>query len=79
MKRLVSLLFAAGLMLTASAALADHPCDFDGNGAFDQADKDVILAAQGTQPGDPGYIPQADLDGDEVISLVDVSLCLSAQ
>jgi hypothetical protein len=74
MKRMISLLAAAGLLLAAPLAFADdHPCDFDGNGAFDQADKDAILAVQGevVVPGS-----DFDLDGDGVVSLRDVSICI---
>ena len=74
MKRVILLLSAAGLLLAAPMALADdHPCDFDGSGAFDQADKDAILAVQ-NQEVEPGST--YDLDGDGIVSLRDVSICV---
>lgn len=79
MKWFASLLAVAGLLLVAPTALADHPCDFDGSGAFDQPDEDVLAAAQNSQPGDPGWVPAADRDGDGVISPVDIGLCLRAE
>jgi hypothetical protein len=76
MRRVISLLTAAGLLLAAPLVSAgEHPCDFDGSGEFDQADKDAILAVQGevVVPGST-----FDLDGDGVISLRDASMCTQA-
>lgn len=79
MKRFVLLLAPAALLLAAPVAFAEHPCDFDGNGAFDLGDKDVLVAAQNSQPGDPAWVPEADRDGDGIISAVDIALCLRAE
>ncbi len=81
MKRFALLVATAALLLAAPTAFAEHPCDFDGNGAFDQPDRDVLIAAaaQNSTPGDPGWVPAADRDGDGIISLVDIGLCLRAQ
>lgn len=74
MKRAILLFAAAGLLLAAPMAFADdHPCDFDGSGVYDQADKDAILAVQGEDVA-PGST--FDLDGDGVVSLRDVSVCI---
>jgi hypothetical protein len=78
MKLFALLLATAGLLLAAPSAFADHPCDFDGSGAFDQTDKDLLKAAVHSRPGDSNWIPEADRDGDGVISAVDVGLCLRA-
>ena len=79
MKRFAMLLATAVLLLAAPSAFADHPCDFDGSGAFDQPDKEVLKAAQNSRAGDPGWVPEADRDGDGIITLVDIGLCLRAQ
>ncbi len=79
MKRFALLIAIAALLLAAPTAFADHPCDFDGSGAFDQPDKDLLKAAQNSTPGDPGWVPEADRDGDGIISVVDIGLCLRAQ
>ena len=74
MYRMTLLLVTAGLLIAAPSAFADdHPCDFDGSGAFDQSDKDAILAVQGEVVA-PGST--FDLDGDGVVSLRDVSICI---
>jgi len=76
MKRVTLLLSAIGLLWAAPVALADdHPCDFDGNGTFDQSDKDAIIAVQGEEVP-PGST--FDLDGDGIISLRDMSICLQS-
>lgn len=76
MKRLYTLLTIAGFALAAPAFAGGSGCDYNGDGACDQADQDIIVAAQGTQEGDPGYVPAADLDGDGVISPADLSAFL---
>ena len=73
MKRLCSTLAVLGLLLSAPAAFANAPGDYNGDGGGDDADKDIIFAALNTQEGDDGFVPAADHDGDGVISLVDVS------
>ncbi len=73
MKRVVLLLAAVGLLLAGPMAFAsDHPCDFDGNGEFDQLDAEAILAVQGSFVA-PGST--FDLDGDGIVTLLDVAIC----
>ncbi len=78
MKLFAPLLAIAGLLLAAPSAFAEHPCDFDGSGAFDGPDKEVLKAAAHSRPGDPNWVPEADRDGDGVISGADIGLCLRA-
>ena len=81
MKRFALLIATAALLLTAPIAFAEHPCDFDGSGAFDQPDKEVLkaAAAQNATPGDPSWVPAADRDADGIITVIDIGLCLRAQ
>jgi hypothetical protein len=75
MKRLVTLIATIGLTFAGSAAFAADPaCDYNGDGACDGADLDVVMGAQGTVSGDDGYVAAADHDGDGVISLVDAAI-----
>ncbi|MCZ6552655.1 MAG: hypothetical protein O7A67_02520 [SAR324 cluster bacterium] len=78
MKRLTTRLATIGLALMASAAFvapaafaADPACDYNGDGACDKADLDILMGAYGTQEGDPGFVAAADHDGDGAISMVD--------
>ena len=75
MKRLTVGLATIALALVAPAAFAaDAACDYNGDGACDSADADIIMGAQGTQAGDPGFVAAADHDGDGVISLADAAI-----
>jgi len=60
-------------VLAAPVAFAGVPGDYNGDGAVDDADKQIILDARNTVEGDEGFVPAADHNGDGVISLVDVS------
>ena len=73
MKRLILLLATAGLVMMAPAALAGGSCDFDGNGACDDADRDLLMSLQGAARGDADFRDDVDLDDDGVISLVDAA------
>ena len=79
MKRFALLLVTAVMLLAAPTAFAEHPCDFDGSGAFDQPDKEILKAAQNATPGDSNWVPAADRDADGIITVVDIGLCLRAQ
>ena len=79
MKRFALLLATAVMLLSAPTAFAEHPCDFDGSGAFDQPDKEVLKAAQNATPGDSNWVAAADRDADGIITVVDIGLCLRAQ
>ena len=79
MKRLGILLAAAVVGLMATTAYAGDACDINGDGTCNAADEAAIMGAQGTQEGDVGFIAAADLDGDGVISLNDVSLYLDSR
>jgi hypothetical protein len=74
MKRLVTLIATIGLTFAGSAFAADPACDYNGDGACDGADLDVVMGAQGTVSGDNDYVAVADHDGDGVISLVDAAI-----
>lgn len=72
MKRLTAGLAVLGLLAAAPAALAAEEGDYNGDGKVDDADRDMIMAAMNTTPGDPGWLAAADHDGDGVISMIDV-------
>ena len=79
MKRFALLFATAVMLLAAPTAGAEHPCDFDGSGAFDQPDKEILKAAQNATPGDSNWVAAADRDADGIITVVDIGLCLRAQ
>lgn len=60
-------------MATASAEItaAALCCDLDGDGDCDYDDYGLFVGAYGKYAGDPGFIPEADYDGDGRITLVD--------
>jgi hypothetical protein len=62
----------------AGAAVAGNSCDTDynGDGATDTADVEILQAALGTQNGDDAFVAQADLDGDGFISVKDYGIML---
>ena len=73
----LSLLAALGLCvavaIAAPAAFAAAPGDLNDDGAVDAADVSIATGAVGTADGDAGFVAAADMDGDGVITLVDVS------
>jgi len=62
---------ATAFLLAAPSAFAGTG-DYNGDGAVDDADKQIIMDARNTVAGDAGFVPAADHDGDGVISLIDV-------
>jgi hypothetical protein len=52
--------------------------DLNGDGVIDAADLSALLAAYGTELGDPGYDDAADLDGNDRIDLADVAELLAS-
>ena len=64
---------AASLFLLVAPAAFAGAGDYNDDGVVDDADKQIILDARNTSPGDPGFVPAADHDGDGVVSLRDVS------
>ncbi len=75
MNRVTPFLATLALMFAAPAAFALEG-DLNNDGAVDQADSKIAMAAVGTTADDPGFLPAADLDGDGVITLVDVGALL---
>jgi hypothetical protein len=52
--------------------------DIDGDGVVAQADLGILLAAYGTCPGDPGYIPSAGVvAGNACVSQEDLGVMLA--
>lgn len=72
MKRLVSILAIAGLLLAAPVAMAGEG-DINGDGSVNDADKTLLFDALNTTDDGSDEFAAMDLDGDGVISLVDVS------
>ncbi len=79
MRRFCTLLSITGLGLAAPVFADGSSCDYNGDGSCDRADREIILAAFGTQAGDPGFLAAADHDGDGIISAVDLSRFVSLQ
>ena len=50
--------------------------DVDGDGDTDHGDLGALLAAWGSQPGDPNWNPNADLDGDGQVGHGDLGVLL---
>jgi len=71
------LIFVSIVCLQSGSALAGEcdlgTCDFDFNadGTVDVADAELLRAAFGSEPGDPGYIDAFDADADGVIGGTD--------
>jgi hypothetical protein len=77
MTRATALLAALGLVVIgAGSALANG--DVNADGVVDAADQQIVVDALGTADGDPGFVPEADLDGDGVITLQDVGQLLQS-
>ncbi len=73
MKRLVSMFAMAGLLLAAPVAMAGQG-DLNGDGvAGGDADRAIVLEALNSTDDGSDEFAAMDLDGDGVISLVDVS------
>jgi len=64
--------------MLAAPAWADGSGDCDGNGQVDAADVEIATDLVDTQAGDAGYVAAADVDGDGVISFVDVNAIVRA-
>ncbi len=47
--------------------------DVNWDGKINQADVDLIKAAWLSKPGDPNWNPDADLNGDGIVNILDVS------
>jgi hypothetical protein len=69
----ISLLAVAALMLPASAGLAAEG-DYNDDGAVNDADRKILMSAMRPREGDEGFVAAADLDGNGVITLADLSL-----
>jgi hypothetical protein len=52
--------------------------DLDFDADVDEGDRLLLLAAFGLRSGQPGYLPEADLDGDDQITFVDYQLWVEA-
>lgn len=77
MKRSFSMICALGCML-AAPAWAGVAGDCDGNGQVDAADVEIATDLVNMTADDAGYVAAADVDGDGVISFVDVNEIVKA-
>ncbi len=80
---LIAVLAGGGaLLLLSSPAKADGPTrddcvgDVDGDGDTDLTDLGILLAAWGSEPGDPNWDPRADLDPTGRINAADLGILL---
>jgi len=78
MLRLLSILCVLAFVLAAPAAWADGSGDCDGDGDIDGADVELARSAVGTTAGDDAFNAAADVDGDGVVSLADLTAILNA-
>ena len=75
----VLLAAAAGSMLLVAAPAIASEFDYNGDGAVDDADQQIIEDARNTYTGHPDFVPAADHDGDGQISLVDLNEFVKAR
>lgn len=78
MHRLLSILCALAFILAAPAAWAGGSGDCDGDGDVDRADAELARDAVGSTEGDANFNAEADVDGDGVVSLADLTAILNA-
>ena len=73
-----SVLVVAGVMLFANASFAQHSCDtdFNGDGATDPADFEILKAAYGSSEGDDNFVAAADLNQDGSVTTLDYRIML---
>jgi hypothetical protein len=77
MTRATALLAALGLVVMGAGSAFAAEGDYNGDGAVDAADQQMLVDAIGTVEGDDGYLAAGDHDGDGVISLQDVGYFLT--
>ena len=77
MTRLIPLLTGLAILLTVPGALAADLGDLNNDGGVDTADAELAADALGAVEGDEDFLPEADMDGDGVISLADVNAILA--
>jgi len=53
--------------------------DVNWDGVIDGTDLDLIREAYGSSPGDPNWNPDADLNGDNFVDVMDISICAGNQ
>ena len=66
------------MLLVVAPAIASE-FDYNGDGAVDDADQQIILDARNTYTDHPDFVPAADHDGDGQISLRDVHEFMKAR
>lgn len=78
MLRKLSIFCVLTALVAAPAAWAGGSGDCNGDGNVDRADAAIAKDAVGTVSGDSGFIPEADVDGDGVITVADLTAILNA-
>ena len=66
-----------GFWAVAAQVGPDCPGDVDGDGDTDHSDLGALLAAWGSQPGDPNWNAGADLDGNGEVGHSDLGILLA--
>ena len=71
-------LATACAVLFAGVAVAGDDCntDYNGDGATDHVDVEMLEGALGTASGDDDFLAQADHDGDGFITVADFAVLL---
>jgi len=66
-------------MFLAGPSLAQDSCetDFNGDGATDASDVEILQAALGSFEGDDNFVAAVDLDGDGAVNVADYGIMLS--
>jgi len=75
MKHLGALCAVATILLAASAAWA-LAGDYNNDGVIDETDQAILMNAIRTRAGEPGFVADADHDGDGVITMADLGTFL---
>ncbi|MBW2230542.1 MAG: hypothetical protein JRH17_09155 [Deltaproteobacteria bacterium] len=73
MTRATALIAALCLTLLGAGGALAAEGDLNSDGVVDQSDLQILQDSMGSGQGDENFVPGADLDGDGLISVVDLA------